>query len=129
MGKREKVWQVGMGRFFWIGGLTTLIDYLLYAVLVFFGFSYILGIVVGYFVGLLVNFYLTRKYVFQNGSKFETIKKEFGAVFFIAIIAVGLNILIVKILAPIIDYYSARVVAIILVFFVNFYLRKWFVYL
>ncbi len=118
-----------MGRFFWIGGLTTVIDYLLYAVLIFFGFSYILGIIAGYFVGLLVNFYLTRKYVFQNGSKFGSIKKEFSAVFFIAVLAVGLNILIVKILALVIDYYSARAVAIILVFFVNFYLRKWFVYL
>jgi len=118
-----------IGRFAIVGAITTIIDYVIYALLVFLGVKYYIAIVIGYMCGLVANFYLSRKKVFTKGSRFNKLYSEFLAVFVVSIIAVILNILIVWFLSKVnIDYYTGRIVALIIVFFFNYYARKGFIY-
>jgi len=116
-------------KFFVVGAISTAVDYILYSILVYFGIAYYIAIVIGYMTGLLVNFYLARTKVFTKGSRFEKLHHEFLAVFAVSVVAVGLNILIVWALAKFgFDYYSGRAVALVIVFFFNYYARKGFIY-
>jgi len=118
-----------IGRFFVVGAISTAVDYGIYAILVFIGIPYYLAIFVGYMIGLLVNFWLARTQVFTKGSRFQKSLHEFLAVLGVSLIAVGLNILIVWLLAKFgIDYYTGRAVALVVVFFFNYYARKGFIY-
>jgi len=118
-----------IGKFFIVGAVSTAVDYVIYSGLVYFGTPYYIAIVIGYMVGLLVNFSLARKKVFTKGSRFEKIHHEFLAVFAVSVLAVGLNIFIVWALARFgINYYSGRAVALVVVFFFNYYARKGFIY-
>ena len=118
-----------IGKFFVVGAISTAVDFCLYSLLVYLGIAYYIAIVIGYMSGLLVNFYLARTKVFTKGSRFEKIHHEFLAVFLVSIIAVGLNIFIVWALSQFgIDYYSGRAIALVLVFFFNYYARKGFIY-
>jgi len=118
-----------IGRFFIVGAVSTAVDYVIYAALVYFHVPYYLAIVIGYMTGLLVNFSLARKKVFTKGSRFEKTHHEFLAVLAVSVLAVGLNILIVWALAKFgIDYYTGRAVALVIVFFFNYYARKGFIY-
>ena len=116
-------------KFFVVGAISTAVDFCIYSLLVFFGINYAAAIVIGYMTGLLVNFYLARTKVFTKGSRFQKIHHEFLAVFVVSVFAVGLNILVVWILSQIgIDYYTGRAVALVVVFFFNYYARKGFIY-
>ncbi|NPA64164.1 MAG: GtrA family protein, partial [Epsilonproteobacteria bacterium] len=96
-----------IGKFFIVGAISTAVDYGIYSLLVYFGIPYYLAIVVGYMVGLLVNFWLARTKVFTKGSRFQKGLHEFLAVFGVSVVAVGLNIAIVWALAKFgIDYYT-----------------------
>ncbi len=118
-----------IGRFFILGAISTLIDYVLYAILVYFGVKYYIAIVVGYGCGFLYNFFIGRSYVFENRSIYDKIHHEFLAVFLVAIVGVILNIAIVWLLSTFgINYYLGRVVALVIVFFVNYLGRRMFVY-
>lgn len=118
-----------IGRFFIVGAISTLVDYVVYSMFVYFGVAYYIAIIVGYMAGLLINFILARKTVFVQGSRFEKIYHEFFAVFTVSVVAVGLNILIVWFLANFgINYYIGRAIALVLVFFFNYYARKGFIY-
>ncbi len=117
-----------IGKFFIVGAISTAVDFCIYSLLVYLGVAYYIAIVIGYMSGLLVNFYLARTKVFTK-SRFKKIHHEFLAVFSVSIIAVGLNIFIVWALAQFgIDYYSGRAIALVLVFFFNYYARKGFIY-
>jgi len=117
-----------IGKFFIVGAISTAVDYAIYSLLISLQTPYYVAIVVGYMIGLLVNFSLARKKVFTQ-SRFQKLHYEFLAVFFVSIVAVALNILIVWALAKFgVDYYSGRAVALILVFFFNYYARKGFIY-
>ena len=117
-----------IGKFFIVGAISTVVDFVIYSFLVYSGVAYYIAIVIGYMVGLVVNFYLARSKVFTK-SRFEKIHHEFLAVFAVSIAAVGLNILIVWLLSKIeVDYYSGRAVALVVVFFFNYYARKGFIY-
>jgi len=116
-------------KFFAIGIVSTIIDYVIYSILIYFGIAYYIAIVIGYITGFLANFFLARKKVFTKGSYFNKSHHEFMAAFAISIVAIFLNILIVEILAKYgINYYIGRIIALLLVFFFNFYTRKGFVY-
>ena len=118
-----------IGKFFIVGAISTAVDFVIYSLLVFMGVAYYIAIVIGYMIGLLVNFYLARSKVFVKGSRFAKIHHEFLAVFAVSVVAVGLNIVIVWALAKFsLDYYSARAVALVAVFFFNYYARKGFIY-
>jgi len=118
-----------MTKFAYVGVVSTITDYAVYALLLYFQIPYYLAIIIGYNAGVVVNFFLTRKYVFTKCCRFDSAYKEFLAVFAVSVAAVALNIAIVSILYEYgANYYIGRVVAIILVFFFNYFMRKRYIY-
>ena len=118
-------------KFFGLGGISTLIDYIIYLGLIFLGIDYVIAIVVGYSAGFWVNYSAGRKYVFVSGVKTTSTHSEFIRVFSIAFIGMLLNILIVNILSVrffTFDLEYSRAVAIVIVFVYNYIARKIFVY-
>jgi len=120
-----------VAKFLLLGVLSTVIDYLIYLFLVSVSVDYVIAIVVGYSSGLLANYYIGRNYIFTSGTKFRSSHREFIAVVLIAIVGMVLNIAIVKALSYSLwnlDLMYSRIVAIGIVFFWNYFLRKIFVY-
>jgi len=115
--------------FFILGALSTIIDLVIYSFFISISFNYIIAIVLGYSGGFLFNFYIGRKYIFKNGSKFK-FSQEFIYTLLIVIMGLLLNILIVYLFNQYsdIDLIISRVVAIVLVFFWNYFARKIFIY-
>lgn len=53
-----------ISRFFFVGGLATLVDYLIFSMAVFLHVHYSLAIILGYLVGFIVHFTMSKKHVF-----------------------------------------------------------------
>jgi len=120
-----------ISRFFFVGGLATLVDYLIFSMAVFLHVHYSLAIILGYLVGFIVHFTMSKKHVFLSGSKINHPLAELFSVFLIALSGLLLNIVIVWIFHNffnLLDVFSSRLVAIILVFFWSYFARKLFVY-
>lgn len=118
-------------KFFLLGIISTLIDYMLYSSAILLGANYIWAIVLGYSAGLLANYILGRKFIFTSGHKLKSSKHEFTAVFVIAILGALFTIIIVKVLSYSsfhMDPLLSRPIAIAIVFFWNYLARKMFVY-
>ena len=118
-----------INKFFILGAFSTVIDYVVYSLLIYEKFNYIFAICAGYFIGFLFNFYFGRKHVFEE-IKVKNVFYEFLIVFIISVSAVVLNIIIVYFLNRYlnVNYYAGRIIAIIIVFFFNYFARKGFVY-
>jgi len=117
--------------FLLLGVFSTAVDYVVYSLLILLSFNYVIAIIVGYSFGLLFNYHMGRKYIFTKGTKLKSTHHEFFSVVGIAFIGMLLNILIVKLLSYMLfslnPLYS-RIIAIGIVFFWNYFLRKFFVY-
>jgi len=118
-------------KFFFLGILSTLVDYILYSTAILLGTNYILAIILGYSAGLITNYILGRKFIFTSGHKFRSSKHEFTAVVVIALFGALFTIIIVKTLSYSflhMDPLLSRPIAIAIVFFWNYLARKLFVY-
>jgi len=115
--------------FLYVGIAATLVDFILYSLLVGFDITnYMIAIVIGYLSGFLISFFLTRRYVFST-IRIEKVHHEFFVVAGITLVGLLLNLLIVYVLTNIaVDSYTARAIAIAIVFFFNYFARKGFVY-
>lgn len=120
-----------VSKFLLLGVISTAVDYILYSLLVLIQVDYAIAIFIGYSSGLGVNYYIGRKYIFTAGTKLKNEHREFIAVASVAFIGMILNIAIVKTLSfsiwNINPLYS-RIIAIGVVFFWNYFLRKIFIY-
>lgn len=119
-----------IGKFFIVGGLASAIDLAVFGVLIFLSIHYTVAIVAGYTVGFVFHFFVSRRFVFKNGVKVSSIKREFLFLVFINGIGLLLNLGIVWILSELflLSVFVSRVVAILVVFFWGFFARKIFVY-
>ena len=118
-------------KFLLLGIVSTLIDYVLYSSAILIGIHYIIAIISGYSAGLLANYVIGRNYIFTDGHKLQSTKHEFIAVVVIAIFGALFTVIIVKILSYSLfnmDPLLSRIIAIIIVFFWNYFARKFFVY-
>jgi putative flippase GtrA len=120
-----------ISKFLLLGVLSTAVDYLLYSILILLGVDYVISIFLGCTAGLIVNFYIGRKYIFTAGIKVKSTHHEFISVAIIATIGMLLNMVIVKLLSFSLynlDPIHSRLIAIVIVFFWNYILRKILVY-
>ena len=120
-----------VSKFLLLGVLSTAVDYIVYSLLILIGIDYVIAIVFGYSMGLLANYHIGRRYIFTSGHKLKNNRAEFIAVASIAVVGMLLNIGIVKLLSYSlwsIDPLYSRVIAIGVVFFWNYFLRKIFIY-
>lgn len=116
-------------KFLYIGILATIVDFSLYSILVYYEIlSYSMAIIVGYSAGFITSFFLTRSYAFSK-IKIAKVHHEFLVVLSITFIGLLMNLGIVYMLVEMdLNNYSARAIAIGLVFFFNYFARKIFVY-
>lgn len=118
-------------QFLLLGLFSTAVDYIVYSLLILLSVYYVVAIVIGYSLGLLFNYHMGRKYIFTKGTKLKSRHHEFFSVVAIAFVGILLNIFIVKLLSYMLfslnPLYS-RIIAIAIVFFWNYFLRKFFVY-
>lgn len=118
-------------KFLLLGVVSTLIDYVVYSILIFVDIDYVVAIIAGYSSGLLANYQIGRRYIFTSGAKMKSSRAEFIAVVVIAFFGALFNIAIVKLLSYSfwqLDPMLSRVVAIGVVFFWNYFARKVWVY-
>lgn len=116
-------------KFLYVGAVSTLVDYLIYALLVFIGLYYNIAIVISYSISFLFSFIVTRQYVFEK-CKISNLKYEFIVVLCIALISILLNIMIVSTLHEKLEVnlYISRIIAIAIVMIFNYISRRIFVY-
>lgn len=115
--------------FLYIGILATFVDYSIYSLLIYFEImSYSLAIIVGYSIGFIISFFLTRSYVFSQ-IKIDKFHHEFLIILLISFVGLLMNLGIVYVLVESdVNNYIARAIAIGIVFFFNYFARKGFVY-
>jgi len=103
----------------------TIIDVLLlYALTEFLNINYLVSATIAYCIGLLIAFYLQKTYTFKEkqtkGAHIQLIKFTI-----ISLIGLLLNLIILKAFVEIgLWYIFAKIIAIILVFFWNYFVNK-----
>ena len=120
-----------ISRFFLLGIVTLLVDYSIYSLMLMVNVNYVIAIIIGYSSGFVVNFYGGRTHIFTLGTKADRFTIELSAVFLIALVGLGINIIIVNVLSYsffTLNPYFSRVIGIGTAFFWNYAARKIFVY-
>ena len=116
-----------VSRFLIAGGITTLVNYLIFAALFFLSFNYIVSSAVGYASGFCLGFILFKRFTFksQGNWKTEAVKQIIVYSFSLALNLYALYALVHYInLSPL----FANVVAIALSTITNFLGMKFFVF-
>ena len=125
----ENAW-INLFRYCFVGGVSFLIDFTIYALLVTIGIPYLLAGVLSFVAGFIFNFFAGRFFIFAAGSREKADRKELVSVLVIALIGLGLTelLLYVGVAWLQMDKRLAKIVAAILVLFWNYAARKIFVY-
>ena len=125
----ENPW-INLFRYCFVGGVSFLIDFALYALLVAVGVPYLIAGVLSFVAGFIFNFFAGRFFIFAAGSKEKARKKELISVLVIALIGLGLTELLLYLGVAWLgmDKRLAKIAAAILVLFWNYAARKIFVY-
>jgi len=109
-----------------VGLIATIVDVgSLYVVTEFMGIYYLLSNVIAFSLGLITNYSLCTRFVFKS-RKLENTFAEFGVFTLIGVIGLGLNTLLLWSLTQFVGVYYmiSKVIAVIIVFVFNFWLRK-----
>ncbi len=108
------------------GLVATVVEYFLYSVLILFGFTLQLAQFISYAIAMIINFFLQKRFVFQ--LKRSTQQAFIGAVL-VSLGGLGLNFLIYSSLIQIdffkVNHYLSKIGATGIVFFYNFYLKRY----
>ena len=125
----DNAW-INLFRYCFVGGVSFLIDFAIYALLVAVDVPYLLSGVVGFVISFIFNFFAGRFFIFAAGSREKAEKKELVSVLVIALIGLGLTELLLYLGVAWLgmDKRLAKIAAAILVLFWNYAARKIFVY-
>lgn len=91
-----------------IGGISTIFNYLLFAILVMWGMNYLLSSALGYFLGVFISFRLNKKFTFNIRSnylmgelskylKLYSFSLILGLIFLRSLVYIGINVYIANI--------------------------------
>lgn len=117
-------------RYCFVGGLAFLADWLSMILFKEIGLHYLIAAVIGFFVGLAVNFLLSKLFIFQKDNAAIGKKGEFIAYAVIGVIGLGITELLMYFFTDIIQFHYAisKIIAAVIVLFWNFIARKKFLY-
>lgn len=113
-------------RYFFVGGAAFIVDFVsLFIFTDFFGIYYLLSAAIAFILGLLANYLLSVKWVF-NKRVLENRKFEFGIFAVIGVIGLGLNEVIIWFFTDNLQMYYlySKVIAAAIILFWNFFARK-----
>jgi len=126
-----RVLQHSSVRFLFLGAGSTIVDYLIFSILLTLGMHYLGAVAIGYTIGFVFNFIIGRSMVFKDGSKVDSFTHELTIVSIITIFGLGLSLFLMYMLSEAccqLDPLFARLITIGIVFFYNYIARKIFVY-
>jgi len=126
-----RVLQHSSVRFLFLGAGSTIVDYVIFIILLTLGMHYLGAVAIGYTIGFVFNFVLGRSMVFKDGSKVESFTHELTIVSIITLFGLGLSLFLMYMLSEAcctLDPLIARLITIGVVFFYNYISRKIFVY-
>lgn len=121
--------MIGFFRYLFVGGIAFIVDYLFFTLVCLIGEGYLitgLATVAGFFAGLITNFILSKKFVFQEKANTKNERGEFLAYAVIGVIGLGLNLLLMYVATELLSanrYISKAVVAMIVLVY-NYLARK-----
>ena len=118
-------------RYIFVGGIATIVDWgILYIFTEFIHLYYILSSVISFIAGLLINFILSKKLVFQSNESKTGIMTEFIGYGVIGLVGLGITTLLMLLLTGYMKLYYmlSKVIATILVLLWNYIARKKILY-
>jgi len=81
-------------RYGMVGASASVVDFAIFALFAkWLGFNYLIVGAIGFVIATVFNYFLSIRFVFESGVRF-TFKKEFALVFFISLIGLGVNQLV-----------------------------------
>ena len=126
-----RVLQHSSVRFLFLGAGSTIVDYVIFTILLTLGMHYLGAVAIGYTIGFVFNFVLGRSMVFKDGSKVDSFTHELTIVSIITLFGLALSLFLMYMLSEAcctLDPLIARLITIGVVFFYNYISRKIFVY-
>ncbi len=118
-------------RYFFVGGLAFVVDFgLLYFLTEFAGFYYLFSATISFTAGLCVNYIISIKWVFSQNKGLKNKKIEFLIFSFIGIVGLLLNAIFIWFFTEkLLFYYMiSKVLSTVIVYFWNFFARKYILY-
>lgn len=120
-------------RYLFVGGIAFVVDYLFFTLVCFLGDNRIITILAttaGFIAGLITNFLLSKKFVFQEKANTNSVKGEFIAYTVIGVIGWFLNVLLMLLATELIgiNRYIAKIVVAMIVLVYNYLARKILLY-
>lgn len=120
-------------RYAFVGGIAFVVDYLTFTAVCQFGESQLvtaLATVAGFITGIITNFILSKKFVFQEESTAKSAYGEFVGYAVIGIIGCVLNILLMMFATGVlsVNRYIAKIIVAVIVLFYNYISRKIILY-
>lgn len=117
-------------RYFFVGGISALIDWgLFYALHLIAGYHYIAAAAGSFVLSVIINFFLGREFVFKNQCRFNA---NIEALSIVAMNTTGLlfDLLIISLVIELVQVHpvAAKIGATGLVFIWNFSMRRWWLY-
>jgi putative flippase GtrA len=113
-------------RYTFVGGLAFLVDFsTLFALTEYLHVHYLVSAAISFVLGLIINYFLSIKWVFNN-RKIENRLLEFLFFTLIGLIGLGLNELFLWILTDLllVYYLLSKIITTFIVYFWNFFARK-----
>jgi len=117
-------------KYFFVGGFAFIIDIsILYLLTEFLYFHYLISAIFGFIAGLVVNYILSIKWVFDSRN-IENQKIEFGIFTLIGIIGLALNELFLWLFTDLLyfHYLISKIMTVALIFLWNFGMRKYLLF-
>lgn len=112
-------------RFAMSSSIATTVDYILYQILVKYIFSPVVSNIISASVGMLINFFLHKKYIFKLN---RSVKAAFLISLLVSIGGISIGTYIIKLLNGIEFFngnqYIIKAIATATVFFYNFYMKR-----
>ena len=117
-------------KYIFVGGVAFLFDFsFLYFLTEFIGMHYLISATLSFVVGLNVNYFLAKYFVFKH-SKIKNIKAEYIFIIFISLSGLLLNNGLLWILTELfgIFYLISKIISTFVILFYNFTVRKLFIF-
>lgn len=114
-----------------VGGVAFIVDYgLLLLLTIIFEIHYLVSAAISFVAGLVVNYILSRRFVFTD-NRLSNRQMEFLIFSIIGVFGVGINEIIIYYLTDVlgIHYMISKIVSTLVVFFWNFFARKYFLFI
>jgi len=122
--------RIQLFRYIFVGGAAFLVDFTsLFILTQYFGIFYLISAAVAFILGLIANYFLSVKWVFNN-RKLENRSFEFGVFAIIGMMGLGLNEFLIWFFTQDIQifYLFSKILAAVIILFWNFFARKFILF-